>query len=214
MIRERKDNNVPASLSRTKQYNGEDVVNQLLKDQHEKCYICERKVATDYQVEHFKSQKNHPDLVRDWNNLFLACSYCNGKKSDSFDDNLNPLINNVEEEICQRIDFMQNKALFKPFVEDEEHLNTTKMLELFYNGKGNKKLRSIKEERFFNHAKQKVIDFLRMVNDYIIDPTMKNRNIVSEELSIDKELLGFKYWIICDNHLNVEFENSLIWNKR
>ena len=213
MIKEKKSTNVPASLLTTKQYNGEDVQAQLMEDQHEKCYICERKLVTDYEVEHFKSENNYPELVQEWSNLFLACRYCNGKKSDLFDDNVYPLTTDVEEEISQRIDFGQNKAVFATTVANVQHDNTIRMLNLFYNGKGSKKPRNLKEERFFNDAKQKVIRFMKMVNDYLINPTDNNRNIVAEELLIDKELLGFKYWIICDSNLNIDFKDYIIWNK-
>ncbi|HIY35168.1 MAG TPA: HNH endonuclease [Candidatus Paraprevotella stercorigallinarum] len=213
MIKEKKSKNAPASLSTTKQYNGEDVYAQLMKDQHEKCYICERKLVTDYEVEHFKSENNYPELVQEWTNLFLACRYCNGKKSNSFDDNVYPLTTDVEEEISQRIDFGQNKAVFSTSVTDVQHDNTVRMLNLFYNGKGDKKLRNLKEERFFNYAKQKVIDFMKMVNDYLVHPTESNWDIVAEELDIDKELLGFKYWIIRDYNLSEDFKNNIIWNK-
>ena len=191
MIKEKKSMNAPASLSITKQYNGEDVYAQLMEDQHEKCYICERKLVTDYEVEHFKSENNYPKLVQEWTNLFLACRYCNGKKSDSFDNNVYPLTTDVEEEISQRIDFGQNKAVFATSVANVQHDNTVRMLNLFYNGKGGKKLRNLKEERFFNYAKQKVIGFMKMVNDYLVHPTESNWDIVAEELGIDKELLGY-----------------------
>lgn len=79
MIRERKSEKVPSSLLTTSQYDGEDVKAQLLEDQHEKCYICERKLGTDFEIEHLKSQENYSKLQRDWSNLFLACGYCNRK---------------------------------------------------------------------------------------------------------------------------------------
>lgn len=213
MIREKKSTNAPASLSSNKRYDGEDVKQQLMADQYEKCYICERKLTTDFEIEHLKSQSNYPDLAQEWTNLFMACGYCNRKKSDSFDDNVDPLVTNVEKEISQRIDFEQNKAVFETSVSDNKHENTVEMLNLLYNGKGRMKPRNLKEELFFNYAKQKVIGFMRMVNDYIVTPTDRNKNVVAEELSIDKELLGFKYWIICDNHLGSDFKNNIIWNK-
>lgn len=213
MIREKKSEKVPTSLVSTSKYDGEDVKKQLMEDQHEKCYICERKLVTDFEIEHFKSENHYPELVQDWTNLFLACRYCNGKKSDSFDDNVYPLTSNVEEEISQRIDFKLNKAIFATSIPDKQHDDTIRMLNLFYNGKGPMKPRNLKEERFFNYAKQKVISFMRIVNDYIANPTENNKNIVNEELSIDKELLGFKYWIICDNCLTTDFKNNIIWNK-
>lgn len=213
MIKEKKSKNVPATLSNIGKYNGEDVYAQLMEDQHGKCYICERKLVTDYEVEHFKSKNNHPELIQEWTNLFLACRYCNGRKSDSFDDNVDPLTTNVEEEISQRIDFRQNKAIFTTSVSDQPHHNTIRMLNLFYNGKGDRKLRNLKEERFFNYTKGKVLDFMRKINDYITDPTESNKHIVMEELSIGEELLGFKYWIISDNGLIPDFKNNVVWNK-
>ena len=57
MIKERKNEKEPSSLLTTSQYDGEDVKAQLLEDQHGKCYICERKMGTDFEIEHFKSKK-------------------------------------------------------------------------------------------------------------------------------------------------------------
>lgn len=213
MIRIKKSLCAPASLSTSKQYDGEDVKEQLMKDQHEKCYICERKLVTDFEIEHFKSASNYPYLIQTWENLFLACGYCNRRKSDSFDNNVNPLTTNVEEEISQRINFLQNKAEFTSSVIDVPHTDTIKLLNILYNGKDRMKPRNLKEEKFFNYAKQKIINFMRIINDYMVNPTEKNRRIVAEELSLDKELLGFKYWVICDNHLVPDFENVMVWNR-
>ena len=152
-------------------------------------------------------------MAREWSNLFLACGYCNRKKSDSFDNNVNPLTVNIEEDIIQRIDFDNNEAIFQSLVADKQHDNTVEMLNMLYNGKESVKLRSIKEERFFNYAKQQVISFLRIIYDYIMNPTKENYDLVTEALAIDKEFLGFKYWIICDYSLSADFKNNIIWNK-
>lgn len=211
MIRERKSENVPSSLLTTSQYDGEDVKAQLLEDQHEKCYICERKLGTDYEIEHFKSINNYPGLRQEWTNLFMACGYCNKKKSSSFDDNLYPLDTDIEDEIEQRIDFSRNKASFTTAIDDVLHQNTVKMLHVFYNGK--QKMRVIKEERFFDEAKQKMNRFLEKVNTFLMEPTPANRALVAAELSIEQEMLGFKYWVIRDNHLEAEFKDEIVWNK-
>jgi len=211
MIRERKIGIIPSSLLTTSQYDGEDVKVQLLEDQHEKCYICERKLGTDFEIEHFKSKNNYPELRQEWTNLFLACGYCNKKKSSSFDDNLYPLDTNIQNEIEQRIDFSRNKASFTTSVDDDPHQNTVSMLHVFYNGK--QKMRVIKEERFFDEAKQKMNRFLEKVNTFLMEPTPANRALVVAELSIEQEMLGFKYWVIRDNHLEAEFKNEIVWNK-
>lgn len=46
-----------------------------------------------------------------------------------------------------------------------------------------------------------------------MDATPQNRALVAEELSIDKEMLGFKYWVIRDNNLETEFRNEIVWNR-
>lgn len=211
MIREEKSMTVPYSLSESQRYDGEDVKSQLLEDHHGKCYICERRLVTDFEIEHFKSKTNYPELIQDWRNLFLVCRYCNGKKSDSFDNNVYPLDVNIEEEIEQRIDFRCNRASFRTVVDDEQHRNTVEMLHVFYNGKQN--FRKKKEERFFDYAKQQMIVFLRTINNFMMDATPQNRALVAEELSIDKEMLGFKYWVIRDNNLETEFRNEIVWNR-
>lgn len=211
MIRVRKSENVPSSLLTTSQYDGEDVKAQLLEDQHEKCYICERKLGTDFEIEHLRSQEKYSKLQKEWSNLFMACGYCNRKKSSSFDDNLYPLDTNIEDEIEQRIDFSSNKASFVTTIDDVPHQNTVRMLHVFYNGK--KKMRVIKEERFFDEAKQKMNRFLEKVNTFLMEPTPANRALVASELSIEQEMLGFKYWVIRDNHLEAEFKDEIVWNK-
>ena len=112
MIKVYKDSHIPSSLTTTSAYDGEDVKRQLLADQYDKCYICERNRDTDFEIEHHKSQTNYPNLIQDWNNLFMGCGYCNRKKSSCFDNILNPKECNIEDEIEQRIDFINKKALF------------------------------------------------------------------------------------------------------
>lgn len=104
MIRVAKNSAAPLSLSTTSAYDGEDVKIALRNDHFEKCYICERHLVTDFQIEHLKSQKNHPALTQDWNNLFHSCGYCNGKKLNNYDHIIDPATNNVEQQIKQEID--------------------------------------------------------------------------------------------------------------
>ena len=96
MIRVTKAEQAPDDLEK-KGYKSDDVNRLLLSDQNDKCYICERKLTTDYEVEHLHSQKNNPLMKDDWNNLFIACKYCNDKKGDRFDNILNPCKNNIED---------------------------------------------------------------------------------------------------------------------
>lgn len=212
MIRVYKSLNTPASLTSTASYDGEDVKKQLLADQHDKCYICERYRDTDFEIEHHKSQKNHPELIQDWNNLFMGCRYCNRKKSNDYDDILNPKDCNIEDEIEQRIDFTSKKAIFDSHVNDTEHSKTVELLNKVFNG--SKRVRTIKEERFFEQAICIINRFSDLVYTYLKNPSPEMENAIKDELSIDKELLGFKYWMIHDNpSLNAVFANDMVWNR-
>jgi len=64
-------------------YEKEDVVAQLKKDFHNKCYICEIDKLQDPQVEHLRPHKNgkYKDKKFDWNNLFWSCGHCNNVKN-------------------------------------------------------------------------------------------------------------------------------------
>ena len=132
MIRVFKSGNIPASLLSKKAYDGEDVKQQLLDDQYEKCYICERKRDTDFEIEHLKSKKNNDDLKYNWINLLYACSYCNKKKSDDYDDILNPLSVNIEDEIIQQLSFDGKSAVFTSPKSSDQHTATVKMLNLIF----------------------------------------------------------------------------------
>ena len=109
MIRICKNADKPQTLD--KSYNTDEVCKQLLMDQNDKCYLCERRLTTDYQVEHFKSQANNGDLKQTWENLFVACGYCNNKKSNKYDDILDPTQYDIETIIEHSNDFVNQKRL-------------------------------------------------------------------------------------------------------
>lgn len=86
----------PASLAREAgkangKYDGQDVIEQLKTDFHNKCYICEMKGLQDPNVEHLLPHKNgrYPERKFDWENLFWSCGHCNGIKNNSkYDDGI------------------------------------------------------------------------------------------------------------------------------
>ena len=212
MIRVYKHPDAPSSLTTTKNYDGEDVKKQLLADQHDKCYLCERNRDTDFEIEHHKSEHNYPDLVQDWDNLYMGCGYCNRKKSDSFDNTLVPNGCNIEDDIEQSIDFANKKAVFSSKVDDGQHNETIELLYRIYNG--TKRVRTFKEERFFEQVLGIVNRFADLIKNYQENPSRDNKKAVSDELTIDKEMLGFKYWMVKkDNVLSQVFANDIIWNK-
>ena len=76
MIKVYKSDKAPEKLAEAG-YTCDEVKQAILNDQKDKCYLCERKVTTDYQVEHIVSRTNNKEKVNEWENLFIACNYCN-----------------------------------------------------------------------------------------------------------------------------------------
>lgn len=215
MIREVKTPNAPSSLSVHNKYDGQDVLDQLFIDHHEKCYLCELKVKQHYQVEHLKSKENFSILKYEWSNLFLSDDYCNGKKSTNFDEILNPIENNIEDIIEQRIDSINRKALFRSSITSVSAQNTIELLNRIFNGTYAPKLRRKREDEFYKEVERIINAFNKILLNYLINPNPQTEKAVRDELSIDKELLGFKYWIIKDHaELFQVFANDIIWNKQ
>lgn len=212
MIRVAKSERVPQSLLNTSSYNGRDVQQQLLQDQHKKCYICECEVEPNFHIEHLNSRA---DNRQDWNNLFLSCGYCNERKLRLFDNILNPVTNNIEEIIEQRLDWEKKIAVFKSQSNQTGITDTIQLLERLFNVKSsNPKLRGPHEKLFWNKVEVNINDFLRKVYDYGMYKSDEKKKSVQEELSIDKPFLGFKYWIIKDDPVLLQvFANDIIWNK-
>lgn len=214
MIREAKSSVSPSSLSSHIRYDGPDVVDQLFTDHHGKCYLCELKAKQHFEVEHFKSKENYPELKFEWSNLLLSDGYCNGKKSKNFDNILNPNSNNIEDIIEQRIDSLNRKALFQSSETSVEVQKTVDLLNRLYNGTYAPKLRTKREDKFYKEVERVINAFNITLYNYQLDSNPQTEKAVREELSIDKELLGFKYWIIKDKpELLAVFENDIKWNK-
>ena len=79
-------------------YNTEEVVEALEAVFSSKCYICENKKITSYNIEHLKPHKDkNIDLKFDWNNLFLACAHCNNIKRANYENILDCTKVDVDE---------------------------------------------------------------------------------------------------------------------
>ena len=210
MIQLQKTTTAPASLANKKRYDGDDVKDLLAKDHYDKCYICERQRTTDFQIEHLHSQEHYPNERYNWENLFFACSYCNGRKSSSFDGIATPTKEAIEEKIVQTLNY--NKADFAADDTSEAIQQTVALLNRIFNGKN--RMRDFKEERFFEEFLSKMNKFEQAINDYLSTPTPETKQVIKELLSIKEEFLGFKYWVIKNNStLSAEFSNDIIWNK-
>jgi uncharacterized protein (TIGR02646 family) len=82
-------------------YNQVEVKSTLKKETHSKCMYCESyiSVVAPEHIEHYKPKDQYPILTFEWNNLGLACPWCNIKKRDNFDENcsvINPYIDDPD----------------------------------------------------------------------------------------------------------------------
>lgn len=211
MIRVYKHKEAPASLASQTQYDGEDVKRQLLVDQHRKCYLCERILVTDFEVEHLQSQKDNEHLKYDWNNLFLSCSYCNRKKSNLFSLMYSPSLNNVEDEVIHKIHFASKVVEFSVTATKPDIDKLAVLLTRIYNGSGIG--RKIKEELFFEDFISKMSAFQSLLFEYKLDQTEKLKLAIEQELSIEKELLAFKLQMLRESGLLEDFKAHVVWNK-
>lgn len=214
MIRVRKSDQAPESLSDGTSYGEDDVRAQLFRDQDTKCYICERRRTTDLEVEHVQSQKNNLELKFDWSNLLFACSYCNRKKSDSFDTVYSPTAHDIELEIAQTFDLGTESVFFNKLTNSEGIDTTIELLTRIYNGTKGNGQRRFNELNFYKEFSSNMILFIEFLTNYKQAPTEENKTIIIESLQIEKENLAFKYHLLKSMpELFAVFEEYMVWNR-
>lgn len=212
MIRVRKREQAPAELA-TQGYTDDAVKRAILEDQDDKCYICERKVTTDYQVEHLHSQSNDTASVNEWKNLYIACNYCNDKKKTSFDDIKHPDTYNVEDEITHCVDLENERVSFATTSDDLGVKQTVKLLDRMFNGTNAPK-RVLMETRFYNQFKRSYNNFQGVIHDYLSGRQEEMRPVIEALIGLKSEYLAFKYAIIMENDtLRRDFAESVKWNR-
>jgi uncharacterized protein (TIGR02646 family) len=71
-----------------------------------RCAYCDARILhVDYgDIEHYRPRARYPALVVDWPNLTIACSRCNGHKSDHFDEAL-PYLNPFQDDPTAHLTF-------------------------------------------------------------------------------------------------------------
>ena len=197
MIHVCKSNNPPSELA-SKGYNDDAVRSRLLEEQHDKCYLCERLLHTNYQVEHLKSKTHYPALINEWTNLFVACEYCNDKKLDDYDDILNPSECKVEQIIRQLFDAKSGRFIFEQAskLHSEQVDATIHLLNILFNGKKHNML-TLKEKRFRQDFFVSYNSFLKKLNNVLASgKSDKSLWELKMELEASSEFLGFKYWVL------------------
>lgn len=179
-------------------------VNAALKEMfHGKCYICENKQITSYQIEHFLPHRGDAKLKYDWNNLFLACAHCNNIKSDKFE----PIIDCTKENVEGLIAFRREgyfgtdeKLIFDMLDSRIETQNTVKLLqETYYGSTPQKKMEAIILRRTL---RKELSEFKEYVREYMEAEDEEKEDLkclLKQQLGDGSAFAAFKRWLIRDN---------------
>jgi hypothetical protein len=74
-------------ITKPEDYRSNPVLQLILSDFKNKCYICEDHDITRLDIDHLQSKAHFPEKEFEWENLFLSCAYCNENiKRTYYDD--------------------------------------------------------------------------------------------------------------------------------
>lgn len=179
-------------------------VNAALREMfHGKCYICENRDVTSYQIEHLKPHRGNADLKYDWNNLFLSCAHCNNTKRDKYD----PIIDCTRENPEERIAFRKKgyfgiaeELIFENLDSGEETINTVKLLQEVYYGSTPQKQMEAKILR--RTLRKELLVFKEYVREYQESEEEEKedlRCLLKQHLGNSSPFAAFKRWLIRDH---------------
>ncbi|MBY6951038.1 HNH endonuclease [Clostridium botulinum] len=213
MIRVNRNIEAPEILEKEKaksngDYNQPEVLDALKRVFAKKCYICENKKITSYNIEHLRPHKKvNLDLKFGWDNLFLACAHCNNIKSDNYEHILDCTKLDVDELIAFRKigNFAWDEKIeITPVQSNREVDGTIDLLNKVYNGTtAMKKLESC---NIRIELRKEISKFIDAINEYIeADGEDKEdaRLLIEKELKFNSPFAAFKRWVVRDNRENL-----------
>lgn len=221
MVYFEKTSEVPHSLIQEKEkgkngsYREEDVITQLDKDFHGKCYICETKYPTGINVEHFIPHRGNIDLMYDWNNLFLVCPHCNNTKEmlerdrnylEGFlnctvaEDRVDECISyrlNVDSQMISTVRIVATQEPEK--VSDARITNTVDLLNHVYNG--TTPIKSVEARNIRYLLLDEMDKFQRLLITYEMTSGEEHQEAgekLKKALQNDSPFTAFKRWKVMD----------------
>lgn len=196
-------------------YNMESVNQALRETFYGKCYICENKKATSYQIEHLIPHCGDEKLKYDWKNLFLSCAHCNNIKSDKY----NPILDCTKEPVEKLIAFRKKgyfgsdeKVEFVACAEKDEKIrNTIALLEDAYYGTTPQKKMEARIIR--RELRKELSEFKEYVREYQEAEDDEEKEdielLLKRELKDSSAFTAFKRWLIWDNRMYSELERYI-----
>lgn len=196
-----------ASLQQAKikkrSYNTPEVNAALSEIFHGKCYICESKGITSYQIDHLIPHRGDEKLKYDWENLFLACAHCNNTKLDKYE----PIIDCTKEDVEKKIAFRKKgyfgtdeQLLFECLDHDETTVNTVRLLQEVYYGSTPQKQMEARTIR--RNLRKELSEFKNEVREYLEAEDGDKEDLEYElkrQLRDASPYAAFKRWLIRDN---------------
>lgn len=184
-------------------YNTQEVNSALYEVFYGKCYICENKAISSFQIEHLKPHKGDVDLKFDWNNLFWSCAHCNNMKSAKYDNILDCTKEDVDKLISfRRIGYFgqPERLEFKALDDRIETVNTVALLEYVYYGETPQKIMEANVLR--RNLRKELSRFKELVREYKETDGEEKADLeaaLKRELKNSSEFVAFKRWLIRDN---------------
>ncbi|MBR5913628.1 MAG: hypothetical protein IK062_09360 [Selenomonadaceae bacterium] len=195
-------------------YNTDEVVAALQEIFYNKCYICENKNATEWEVEHLIPHGGNIDLKFDWENLFWSCGHCNHIKGKKF----TPILNCTELEVDEIIAFRKSGYFGKDeklhfdkiidYTDDTEIQMTCSLLRRVYYGETPQEQAGAKILR--HKIRTELSEFKNYVRDYNEATGEDKKDLfftIRNKLKSNSEFAAFKRWIVRDNPNCKDFIN-------
>ena len=184
-------------------YNTPEVNAALREMFHGKCYICESKDITSYQIEHLYSYHKELNLKYDWNNLFLSCAHCNNTKLDKYE----PIIDCTKENVEEFIAFRKNgyfgtdeELVFEILDSREVTKNTQKLLrEVYYGSTPQKKMEAKILRRILRKEISLFKEYVREYQEAEDEEKEDLKYLLKQQLGDASPFAAFKRWLIRDN---------------
>lgn len=176
MIGVRRSPEPPAVLAQSRakdRYRSREVVNRLVEDFHDKCYVCEIRPLQGRNVEHLHPHKHgkFQELMFDWNNLFLSCPHCNNVKAkQKYDEGIiDCCARDPEALLEQRL--VENEVCVSVLAEDDHEASLTAELieEVFMSD--NTALRSLDADMRLKELQKKMNLLYKNLATYRKDPS-------------------------------------------
>lgn len=195
------------SLKREKAKNGSyntPEVNAALNEMfHRKCYICENKEITSYQIDHLIPHRGNNDLKYDWNNLFLTCAHCNNTKSDKYDSIVDCTKEDVEELIAfRKMGYFgtEERLVFEMLASGREIQNTADLLrEVYYGSTPQKKMEAAILRRTLRKELAAFKEYVREYQEAEDEEREDLKCQLKQQLGDASPFAAFKRWLIRDN---------------